>query len=248
MKKTKRIEYLKRDAEALKEELKTGDFAKERNIIHANLTIEQKLRVLEITEVFGPTKAEQLTGVSDKNIFRWKAAGVNNLVRKSGSGRKVQFPLFEKSLLEYYKTIRNKGMGLSTRRFIIYCRAEAKKDKNITIKFSRGWLQKFMKRNKISIRRKSTTIQKPVEELNAAIDIYRKEIYDIIFDPQSIYDHDHIVNIDETGVPRDASPVTTMEDIGKKHVIIASGGKEKEKLTTVVTITLMKAIGTSNYS
>ena len=79
MKKTKKIEYLKRDTEALKEELKTGDFAKERKSIHANLIIEQKHRVLEITEVFSPTKAEKSTRVSHKNIFRWKAAGINNL-------------------------------------------------------------------------------------------------------------------------------------------------------------------------
>ena len=62
------------DAEQLKTEL---DFLRERKAVQPTLTAEQKKRVLDISNVLGPTETELLTGVSDKNIFvgssKWKA-------------------------------------------------------------------------------------------------------------------------------------------------------------------------------
>ena len=119
---------------------------------------------------------------------------------------------------------------MSTRKFIIYARGEAKKDSSIKIKFSRGWLQKFMKRNKISLRKKSTTVQNPIEQINKLSENFRKKIHDLIYHPESIYDQEHVINVDETAIRRDTPPEKTMENKGEKKVAIASGGKEKEKI------------------
>ena len=238
MDKRKREEYVMGDAQTLKEELKDQLIEAEKKKIRIILSEEQKKRVLEITEIFGPTKAEELTGVSDKNIFRWKTLGKENLKRKPGSGRRVRYPQFEAKLLNYFKEIRKTKFGLSTRKFIIYARSEAKKDSNIKIKFSRGWLHKFMTRNKITLRKRSTTAQNPIEQTNDLVEKFRKKLHDLIYHPESIYDKDHVVNVDETAIKRDSPPDRTMENKGEKKVVIASGGKEKEKITTVVAMSL----------
>ena len=137
MAKRKREDYLKTDSLNLKEDLKEQFLDAERKKVHIILTTEQKKRVVELSETFGPTKAEELTGVDMRNIMWWQAQGKENLHRKKGSGRKVHFPDFEKKLLDYFKETRKKGIGLSTRKFILYARSEVKKDQNVKIKFSR---------------------------------------------------------------------------------------------------------------
>ena len=107
----------------------------------------------------------------EKNILRWKASDGDNLGRKKGSGTKVTYPDFEVKLLEYFKDLRSNGIGLSTRKFILYARTEAKKNSNIRIKFSRGWLTKFMLRN---------TTRTPIEEINDITTKFRKKIHDLI--------------------------------------------------------------------
>ena len=179
-----------------------------------------------------------MTGVSEKNILRWKASGVDNLVRKKGSGRRITHPEFEDKLLDYFKDLRKNGIGLSTRKFVLYARTEAKKDSNIKIKFSRGWLTKFMIRNKITLRKKSTTTRTPNDELQKITTTFRKKIHDLIYCIESKYDKEHVINVDETGIRRDAPPEKTMENKGEKKVVVASGGKEKECLTTVISISL----------
>ena len=238
MNKRKREEYLKHDGQALKEELKDELLEAQKRKIHIMLTEDQKKRVVEISEAFGPVAAEELTGICDKSIMRWAAKGKENLKRKTGSGRKVKYPNFEKKLLDYYKDLRKNGIGLSTRKLILHARSEAKKDKNIQIKFSRGWLQKFMRRNKISMRKKSTTVQKPIDQIAEISKKFLEKVHKLIYDTESKYDQDHIINVDETSIQRDAPPERTMEDQGAKKVVISSGGKEKERITTVVTISL----------
>ena len=150
----------------------------------------------------------------------------------------MKHPEFEVKLLDYIKDLIKLGYGLSTRRFIVYARSEAKKESAITIQFSRGWLQKFMKRNKIVIRKKSTTVHTSTEVIDEVVDKFRKKIHELICNPESIYDQDHIINVDETAIRRDSPPDKTMEKKGEKKVIIASGGKEKETMTTAITVSL----------
>ena len=121
MNKRKRDDYLKSDAGALKEELKDQFLEAERKKIHIILSTDQKKRVLEIEETFGPSQTEIMTGISEKNILRWKAAGSENLNRKKGSGRRIQHPDFEAKLIEYFKDVRKNAIGLSTKKICAIC-------------------------------------------------------------------------------------------------------------------------------
>ena len=228
--KKSREQYSREDAKAFKEEYKN----QESDDIHVFLNKEQKERILAIADSLGPTEAAKLTGVAEQNIFRWRKDGCQ---RKKGSGRRPIYPDFEKELVQYIKNKREQGVGISTKKFIWYARSEAKKKKLDRIKFSRGWYYKFRNRNNISIRRANTGHTKPLEDIEKHVKAFREKIYHMINSPESIYDFDHIVNVDETGIPRDAAPKVTLEIKGTKNVVVNSSGRHKEKYTTVLTVT-----------
>ena len=54
---------------------------------------------------------------------------------------------------------------------------------------------------------------------------------------ESIYDLDHVINMDETFVPRDAPSNHTLELKGSKKVVVNTTGKEKEHYTVILTVT-----------
>ena len=95
--------YARDNAEELKLELQNEN----RSPINMKLSEDQKRRLLNIAVTLGARETETLTGISEKNIFRWRRSG---LVRKKGSGRKVQFSQFEEKLVEYFNSLRAKGM------------------------------------------------------------------------------------------------------------------------------------------
>ena len=239
----KKEEIARKDAVNLRKELsKTEDddkdiesgLEKSPHPIHLYLTEGQKKKVLDIADSLGPTETAEITGISEQSIYNWRRSGC---VRKKGSGRPVKYPEFDKELKDYIVSLRDKNIGLSTKRFITYARAKAKKA-NLKLKFSRGWLQKFMKRHNFSLRKKSTTVHRPKEELDKLCSDYREKIHKTLFSAGTLYDIDHVVNVDETGVPRDSPPSITIERRGTKHVVIANSGKDKEKLTTILAITM----------
>jgi len=203
--------------------------------IHGFLSEDQKMRVLMIADALGPTETVKVTGVSEQNIYRWRREGC---IRKKGSGRPVSYPEFDEELKTYIIEQRSKGISLSTKRFIRYARALAKQRNYDKVKFSRGWFDKFKKRNNISIRRKSTTHYKNLETVKESVEKFRKEIYDMIYSSSSVYDHNHVINVDECGVPRDAPPRTTLEPKGSKHVTVLTGNKEKQNTTVIPAISL----------
>ena len=63
-----------------------------------------------------------------------------------------------------------------------------------------------MKRNNFSLRKKSTAVHKPKEETDKLCFEYRKKIFETLFQEDSFYDHDHMINVDET-IPRDSRGV-----------------------------------------
>ena len=223
-----REQFSREEAEALKIELE------KQKSVHIFLNKEQKERVLAIADSLGPTETAKHTGVTEQNIFRWRREGCQ---RKKGSGRRPTYPEFDKELVKYIKDTRTKGLALSSKKFIIYARTESKRKKLDKIEFSRGWYCKFIKRNNICIRRANSGYYKPIDDIEKQVKEFREKIYNLINSQDSIYDIDHIVNVDETGIPRDSTSRRTLDMKGNKHVIVNSTGHDKEKYTSVLTIT-----------
>lgn len=83
------------------------------------------------------------TRICKKNIERWTKCGVD---RKKGAGRKTLNPRMERQLIDWVReSIRQPGQGMPKRKQILdMAREYQTKD----FKASKGWCDKFLKRNR----------------------------------------------------------------------------------------------------
>ena len=85
--------------------------------------------------------------------------------RLDGGGRHLTSEEKEENLLEWIFDRRSKGLRVSRKIIMVkaakFQEEKEKEDPNITkLTFSQGWLEKFMNRNGLSVRRRTTEAQK----------------------------------------------------------------------------------------
>ena len=93
----------------------------------------------------------------------------------SGGGRKPLSAKLEELLLEWIENRRARGLRVSCKLImkkaeVTYCdMTENNLVDNDDFKASRGWLEKFMKRNGLSLRRKTTVAQQDPDRMVAKL-------------------------------------------------------------------------------
>lgn len=95
-----------------------------------------------------------------------------------------------------------------------------------------GWMGRFFKRKNLSLRRKTTTAQRPPSDYHEQI----RSFVDFIKErrKEKNYDLGAIIGCDETAVWLDMVPNTTVETIGAKDVTVLSTGHEKARITVML--------------
>ena len=89
------------------------------------------------------TRVAKMFGVSINNLCRWK----RTTERKAGAGRKINNINMENKLLHWIEMIMKNNQGhLLTKKLIQYKAKEW--SKNEDFKASKGWLERFVKRNR----------------------------------------------------------------------------------------------------
>ena len=104
---------------------------------------------------------------------------------------------------------------------------------------SRGWLEKFMKRNCLSLRRKTTTAQKDPSHMIDKLVAYMLQIRRL--SRQFNYDPSCIIAMDETAVWTDMVSPNTVDITGTKDISLKTMGNEKVRVSVCLTA---KADGT----
>ena len=145
-------------------------------------TTDFKLEVVTFAELNGNRAAERKYKVDRKSVRDWRGKKQKfEELRKStstgakrqrldGGGRKVAGSELEERLLEWISNRRDKGFRVS-RKLIQLKAREFQNEKNAIdngrteLIFSNGWVQKFMARNGLSIRRRTTLAQKTPKQL-----------------------------------------------------------------------------------
>jgi len=98
---------------------------------------------------------------------------------------------------------------------------------------SRGWLEKFMKRNCLSLRRRTTTVQKDpaylVDRLVQYVVHVRRMSKKYQFNAGSI------LAMDETAVWADMTAPTTVSQRGEREIMLKSTGHEKVRISVCLT-------------
>lgn len=94
---------------------------------------------------------------------------------------------------------------------------------------SNGWVQKFMARNGLSVRHRSTESQKDLDRLIDKLIAYILEIRRQR--NRSSYSHSDISAMDETAVWQDMLSSTTVDNVGEKSIRLKTTGHEKSKVS-----------------
>lgn len=134
-----------------------------------------------------------------------------------GGGRNLTSEKIEQNLLEWIFDRRSKGLRVS--RKIIMAKAakfqeeKEKEDPNIAkLTFSQGWLEKFMNRNGLSMRRRTTESQKSPDQLIDRLCAYILKIRRLRM--KMNYELNNIFAVDETAVWNDMVSNRTVEKRG----------------------------------
>lgn len=212
-----------------------------------NYTADFKMKAILHAEKFTITSAARHFEVDRRMVSRW----VKNKVkihaqttvpkgkekkRLAGGGRKPLSDELEKNVLEWILERRSKGLRVS--RILIMKKASLfyKEMENTTdteFSASRGWCENFMRRNGLSLRRKTSVCQKDPDMVISKLVAYVLRIRRLRL--QHNYTFENIYAMDETPVWSDMVSSSTVDKTGSKTVTLKSTGHEKSRVSVCLT-------------
>ncbi|MEL7341299.1 MAG: hypothetical protein AAGM67_12520 [Bacteroidota bacterium] len=157
--------------------------------------------------------------------------------RRKGAGRKAIFTeQMQEELLQMIQRLRDQGVAVACQDIQSWARVIAKSHSLENFTASNGWLYRFTHRHDLTVRRRTGDgyalpfdYQEQIREMTCKIDELRLQ--------HEIPD-DLVLNADETGVFLDAVTTRTIDFKGEKAIRVRSSGKEKSRVTFMVTATL----------
>ena len=205
-----------------------------------------KLKAIETAEKKSKEAAAREFRVDAKRVREWcqqkdqllalKKKGKSKRRRLKGAGRKAKDAEMEEELFEWVCEMRSRNLRV-TRRMI---RHQAKAISTDSLfKASVGWLRRFMKRNGLSLRRRTTLCQTvPADCIPKLVD-YIIHLHSL--QSHHKYQDGNIFAMDETACYMDMTADTTVTQTGARSVPLKTTGHEKEHFTVILTA---KADGT----
>ena len=157
--------------------------------------------------------------------------------KKANRGRVASFPELENKLLEWVKTRRMAGVGVSTTdlrlKALVISRGMGSMLHNF--KASVGWAQRFMLRHQLSVRRRTRIAQKMPSDFEEKLLHFQRFI--ITKRKLNNYSLSQIGNADQTPLTFDIPYTQTVDFKGEKTVTIKTTGNEKNRFTIMLAIT-----------
>ena len=131
-------------------------------------TVSDKLRIIQFAEQNGNRAAEREFGVSESNVRLWRKSKENlekmPRLKRVNRGKKAAWLELEIDLLAWITEKRNNGIAILPSLVRLKALDLAKDEKyNIPeghFKAGNHWCQRFMKRNNLSLRQKTTLAQR----------------------------------------------------------------------------------------
>ena len=153
---------------------------------------------------------------------------------KKGGGRPLSYPKsVEESLLEWIFVVIDRHLPLSSR---MVCKKakELVAPHNPNFNATRGWFDKFICRNKLSLRKRTSLSQKLPQQLESKITAFYLQCSKAIRIGK--YPLELIGNMDETPIWFDIVPQRSIAKKGSKSVVIRTSGSEKRHVTVVLAV------------
>lgn len=213
-------------------------------------SLQFKLDAVKFAELHSNRAASKKLNVDEKRIREWRKKhekisqaraqkGGAGKKRLEGGGRKILDSDVEEKVLNWIHERRENRLRVS--RKLIMRKAKMFYDESVgddecakeAFVASRGWLEKFMKRNGLSLRRRTTTAQKDpaclVNKLVAYVLEARRLSESHHYTPQSI------IAMDETAVWADMVSQSTVDKVGKREICLKTTGHEKVRISVCLT-------------
>lgn len=156
--------------------------------------------------------------------------------RAEGAGRKMISEEMERSLVQWIFSKRKQSLRVSrkmVRRQATEVFGECEDNTRSVFKASRGWVDKFLERNELRVRRRTTVAQKEpdkmIEKMVSFVLFMERNRKRIKATPSDI------LAMDETAVWFDMVGETTVADKGAKSIPVKSTGHEKARFTVTLT-------------
>ena len=203
-------------------------------------TVSDKLRIIHFAEQNGNRAAEREFGISESNVRLWRKSKENlekmPRLKRANRGKKAAWPELEIDLLAWITEKRNNGLAILPSIVRLKALELAKDEKyNITegqFKAGNHWCQRFMKRNALSLRQKTTLAQRLPADYEEKIVRFHRFIIDRR--KEHSYPLHLIANMDETPLTFDMPPNRTINNMGEKTIKIRTTGNEKNRVTVVL--------------
>lgn len=196
-----------------------------------NLNDDEKLHLVKCCEKYGYEEVAEEIKIDIENLRQIKSRFKRKGPMKK-RGRKITHPELDKELCEWVLTRRKEKKKVTAKRLLSYSKNVAKSRNLTKLTFSWGWLQKFMARHRLALRKPSSKIVKPFSEIEDAVNKFIVKIQNLLTSP--LYDPQFVINLDETGVSTESNRAKTLEEKGTAHVVIKSTNKEKENTTVLL--------------
>lgn len=196
-------------------------------------TARDKLKMVMFAENKGNRAASRHFTVPEPNIRLWRRtkSSLQSMQRKKRAmrGKPAQYPQVEIKLVDWVKERRQAGLGISYRDI----RTEVKhvgRPSSFTV--SAGWISNFLKRNNLSVRRRTGIAQKLPPDYEEKLLSFQK--YVINLRKEHWYDLRHIGNADQTPLCFDLPYRYTINEKGAKSVTVRTTGHEKSRFTVML--------------
>ena len=207
---------------------------------HKSYDVRFKLRAVEVAKKKSIASTSREFGVDRKRIREWmkqeheltkmKKEGRSKSKRLKGAGRRPHDEDMEESLFDWIIDLRQRNLRVSR---VMILRQARVLSTNDSFKGSIGWLNGFLKRKGLSLRRKTTVCQNPPE---ACV----RKLVDFIMRLRRLqlsekFSKNYIFAMDETACWFNMPSDTTIDVTGAKSVSVKTTGHEKNHFTVVLT-------------
>ena len=209
--------------------------------------VQFKLDAIKMSEEIGNRAAAGKCGVAVKRIREWRKQQDELLEKRQsvhgakrfrldGAGRKPLLEELEDDFLEW--VLERRALGLHVSRTLIMRKALFLKNSDekystytseLEFNASRGWLEKFMRRHGLSLRRKTTQAQKDPNHLTDKLVMYVLQVRKLF--RLHLYHPSNVISMDETAVWADMLSGTTIDRVGSKTVSLKTTGHEKVRVS-----------------
>ncbi len=168
-----------------------------------------------------------------EQLTELKKKGKSQAKRLSGAGRKAFFESMEEELFDWVMDLRGRNARVSRKMIIEKAKnVMAATDPLANFKASKGWLQLFMRRKNLSLRRKTTVCQKTPEDLIPKLISYITHLRRLRIAHK--FTLANMFAMDETACWMDIPSDTTVDVGGARCVPLKTTGHEKDHFTVIL--------------